>query len=135
MIDNSPQLVSAMSSMIDAEGLDSLKEKINDKVYKMLAKVKKSNKQINESVINKDDLLAVFKSINGTGLPDEVVALMQPLVQVNPNHGHIYQAKIVNFLIDEVTARREFMKGAKVEQTQNGSQVVSFKQLESDEEQ
>lgn len=94
-----------------------LKEKINDKVYKMLAKLKKNNKQINESVINKEDLLEVFKSIDNKGLSDDMVALIQPLLQVNPNHGHIYQAKIVNFLLDETQARRELMKDAKVEQT------------------
>ena len=63
-----------------------------------------------------------------------MVSLIQPLLEVNPNHSHIYQVKIVNFLLDETQARREMAKDANIEQTQNGSQVVSFKQLESDEE-
>ena len=111
-----------------------MKETIDGKVYKMLAKLKKNNKQVNESVINRDDLLEVLRAINGKGLTDEAVALIQPLVQVNPNHGHIYQAKIVTFLLDESYAKREMTQGATVHQTQDGAQVVSFKQLESDEE-
>ena len=100
----------------------------------MLAKLKKNNKQINESVINRDDFIEVLKSIDSKGVTDESMALIQPLVQVNPNHGHIYQAKIVCFLLDEIHAKREFLKGAEVEQTQGGGQVLSFKQLESDDD-
>ena len=112
-----------------------MKERLEEKIYKMLAKLKKNNKQINESVINRDDFLAVMKSIDGQGLSQESQALIQPLVQVNPNHGHIYQAKIVAFLIEEVNAKYEITKGATVQNTQNGGQVLSFKQLESDDEQ
>ena len=42
----------------------------------MLAKLKKNNKQINESVINRDDFLEVMKSIDGTGLSEETQSLM-----------------------------------------------------------
>ena len=79
-----------MLALVDAVTIEGLKERINEKVYKMLAKLKKNNKQINESVVNRDDLLGVLREIDGKGLSDEVVSLIQPLVQVNPNHGHIY---------------------------------------------
>ena len=46
----------------------------------MLAKLKKNNKQINESVINRDDFIDVLKQINGKGITDETLALIQPLV-------------------------------------------------------
>lgn len=107
---------------------------MNEKVYKMLAKLKKNNKQINESVINKEDFLEVIKVINDSGISENTQNLIQPLVQVNANHGHIYQAKIVNFLLDEVDAMREMRKMGNVESTQGGGQVLSFKQLESDDE-
>ena len=70
MIDNQPELAQKLAGLIDAVGMKGLKEKINEKMYKMLAKLKKNNKQINESVINKDDLLQVFKEIDGSGLTD-----------------------------------------------------------------
>ena len=134
LVDDHAQLSQELLTIIDAATLDGLKSRVDEKVYKMLAKLKKNNKQINESVINRDDFIDVLKQINGKGITDETLALIQPLVQVNPNHGHIYQAKIVGFLLDEVHAKREFFKGAEVEQTQGGGQVLSFKQLESDDE-
>ena len=66
--------------MIQKVSFEGLKERIEEKVYKMLAKLKKNNKQINESVINRDDFLAVMKSIDGQGLSQESQALIQPLV-------------------------------------------------------
>jgi len=89
-VENSPELVIEMLALVDAVTIEGLRERINEKVYKMLAKLKKNNKQINESVVNRDDLLGVLREIDGKGLSDEVVSLIQPLVQVNPNHGHIY---------------------------------------------
>ena len=44
-------------ALIDAATLDGLKTLIEEKVYKMLAKLKKNNKQINESVINRDEFI------------------------------------------------------------------------------
>ena len=66
--------------MIQKVGFDGLKERLEEKIYKMLAKLKKNNKQINESVINRDDFLAVMKSVDGQGLSQESQALIQPLV-------------------------------------------------------
>ena len=73
----------------------------------MLAKLKKNNKQINESVINRDDFLQLLKDVDGKGISEETLELIQPLLQVNPNHGHIYQAKIARFLFDEINAKRD----------------------------
>jgi len=56
-VENSPELVIEVLALVDAVTIEGLKERINEKVYKMLAKLKKNNKQINESVINRDDLL------------------------------------------------------------------------------
>ena len=67
-------------------------------------------------------------------MTEETLNLIQPLLQVNPNHGHIFQAKIVNFLLDEIHARREMAKGANIEKTQSGAQVLSFQQLQSEDE-
>ena len=50
------------------------------KIYKMLAKLKKNNKQINESVINKDDFVEVLKGVDGKGISDVTLELIQPLV-------------------------------------------------------
>ena len=81
---------SELLTLIDAVTLEGLKERIGEKVYKMLAKLKKNNKQINESVINRDDFVSILKSVDDKGITDETLALIQPLVQVNPNHGHIF---------------------------------------------
>ena len=56
----------------------------------------------------------MLKSVDGTGLSEETIAKIQPFVQVNPNHGHIYQAKIVTFFLDESIAMRDTTKGAEV---------------------
>ena len=69
-----------VGALIDAVSLDGLKQRIGDKVYKMLAKLKKNNKQINESVINREDLLEVLTAINDKGISKEVLSLIQPLV-------------------------------------------------------
>ena len=53
-----------------------MKRLIEEKVYKKLAKLKKSNKQINEDVINRDDFISVLQSIDGKGLSDESVQLI-----------------------------------------------------------
>lgn len=98
----------------------------------MLAKLKKNNKQINESVINRDDFVEVMKGIDGKGISENVLTLIQPLVQVNINHGHIYQAKILLFLFDEVNSQINSGKGS--EKAPDGGQVLSFKQLESDDD-
>ncbi len=66
--------------MIDAVTYEGLKKMMSEKVYKMLAKLKKNNKQVNESVINRDDLLEVLKQVDGKGLSENSVALIQPLV-------------------------------------------------------
>ena len=134
LVDEHPQISQELLSIIDSVGLDGLKQSIGEKVYKMLAKLKKNNKQINESVINRDDFIDILKHIDSNGITDETLALIQPLVQVNPNYGQIYQAKIIAFLLDEIHAKREFTKDAEIEQTQGGGQVLSFKQLESDDD-
>ena len=117
LVDQEDGLQEEIASMIDAVTFEGLKKLMGEKVYKMLAKLKKNNKQVNESVINRDDLLEVLKAVNGKGLSEKSVALIQPLVQVNPNHGHIYQAKIVGFLLDEVNAKKEIAADATVQQT------------------
>jgi len=88
-------------------------------------------------VIDRDAFLEVIKSIDDEGLSEGTQAIIQPLVQVNPNHGHIFQAKMVLFLFDEANAKWELTKSnnTNVQQTKNGGQVLSFKQLESDDEQ
>ena len=56
---------------------------IEAKVYKMAAKLKKNNKQVNESVIKRGDFLEVLQEINpnyGQGISDETLALIQPLL-------------------------------------------------------
>ena len=75
-MESSPELVIEVLALVDAVTIVGLKERINEKVYKMLAKLKKNNKQINESVINRDDLLEVLREIDGKGLSDEVVSLI-----------------------------------------------------------
>ena len=135
LIDSQPTIMQEISMFINKVTLQELKNRIEEKVFKMLAKLKKQNKQINESVINREDFLEVMKNVDGKGLSESTLQLIQPLVQVNPNNGHIYQAKMVNFLIDEVNAKAEISKDAVVSKTQNGGQVLSFKQLESDDEQ
>ena len=114
--------------------LEGVKDALEAKTYKMLAKLKKNNKQINESVIDRDAFTEVLKAVDGQGLSEAAMAIVTPLLQVNPNHSHIFQAKVASFLLDEVHTRRELLRSANVEQTKEGAQVVSFKQLESDEE-
>ena len=80
MIDSQPELAREIIAIVDAVTFEDLKERMNQKVYKMAATIKKNNKQINESVINKDELLALFRECNGKGLSNEAVKLMQPLV-------------------------------------------------------
>lgn len=61
LVDSQPQVSQELLSLIDSVTLDGLKARIGDKVYKMLAKLKKNNKQINESVINRDDFVEVLR--------------------------------------------------------------------------
>ena len=65
-------------ALIDAEGIDALKARIHAKVYKMLAKLKKNNKQINESVVNREDFVQLLKDIDGKGVSEETLNLIQP---------------------------------------------------------
>lgn len=67
---------SELADMIEAVSFEGLKSMMTEKVYKMLAKLKKNNKQVNESVINREDLLEVFKAVNGKGLSEASVALI-----------------------------------------------------------
>jgi len=67
-------------ALVDAVGIDEVKNRLQDKVYKMLAKLKKNNKQINESVVDRDDFIDLFKQINGIGIPDETLAVFQSMV-------------------------------------------------------
>lgn len=75
---------------------------------------------MNESVINRDDFIQVLKDIvvdttpnkQQTGLSEKTLAMVQPHLQVNPNHAHIFQAKIVRFLLDEVDANRLMIQAA-----------------------
>lgn len=117
LIDSHPKVMEEFVQLIKKVTLEGLKANIQGKVYKLLAKLKKNNKQINESVINRDDFMQLLVGINGKGLSEECQSLIQPLVQVNPNHGHIYQAKMVCFLLDEVNAKNEMMSFADVQQT------------------
>ena len=80
LVDEHPQISQELLSIIDSVGLDGLKQRIGEKVYKMLAKLKKNNKQINESVINRDDFIDILKQIDSNGITDETLALIQPLV-------------------------------------------------------
>ena len=90
----------------------------------MIAKLKGKNKEINERVIDRDPLLEVLKSINGVGISEHTVEAIQPLVQVNANHGHIYHFKRIEHLLDEINARHQ--PNAQIENTATG-QVLSFK--------
>ena len=80
LVDQQPQISQELLSIIDSVGLDGLKQRIGEKVYKQLAKVKKNNKQINESVITRDDFIDILKQIDSNGITDETLALIQPLV-------------------------------------------------------
>ena len=80
LVDQQPQISQELLSIIDSVGLDGLKQRIGEKVYKKLAKVKKNNKQINESVITRDDFIDILKQIDSNGITDETLALIQPLV-------------------------------------------------------
>ena len=70
------------------------------------------------------------------GLSEKTLAMIQPHLQVNQNHAHIFQAKIVRFLLDEVDANRLVIQAA-VQQNQGGEiakKLMQFKQLESDDD-
>jgi len=73
-------MMKEIAALIQKASLDGLKALLEEKVYKMLAKLKKNNKQINESVINRDDFLAAMKSVDGKGVSEASQALIQPLV-------------------------------------------------------
>ena len=68
MVDSQPELSKEVLAIVDAVTVDGLKQRIGEKVYKMLAKLKKNNKQINESVINREDFEEVIVGINQKGL-------------------------------------------------------------------
>jgi len=57
--------------LIRKVSLEELKSKIEERVYKMLAKLKKNNKTINESVINREEFLEVIEQLNGKSLSVE----------------------------------------------------------------
>ena len=66
--------------MIKKATIDGVKDRIQSKVYKLVLKLKKNNKQINESVIDRDAFFEVIKSIDGKGLSEATQALIQPFV-------------------------------------------------------
>lgn len=90
LIKSDPEHCLEILAMVDAVGIDEVKSRLQAKVYKMLAKLKKNNKQINESVVNREDFIDLFKQINGIGISDETLAVFQSMIQVNPNHPHIF---------------------------------------------
>ena len=97
--------------------------------------VKSKNKTSTVSVIRKEELINVFKQVNPPeGLSENVLALIEPLVYLNPKFPQIYQVKNLGMILGEAAARTQLMEGASVTQAADGAQVVSFKQLESDEE-
>ena len=59
-----------MTSLIKKATIDGVKDRIQSKVYKLVLKLKKNNKQINESVIDRDAFFEVIKSIDGKGLSE-----------------------------------------------------------------
>ena len=62
--------------MIKKATIDGVKDRIQSKVYKLVLKLKKNNKQINESVIDRDAFFEVIKSIDGKGLSEATQALI-----------------------------------------------------------
>ena len=76
MIDSEPIVMKETVALIKALGLEGLKARIGEKVYKMLAKLKKNNKTINESVVNREDFLQVLEAVNGKGLSAESQAVI-----------------------------------------------------------
>ena len=65
-----------MTSLIKKATIDGVKDRIQSKVYKLVLKLKKNNKQINESVIDRDAFFEVIKSIDGKGLSEATQALI-----------------------------------------------------------
>ena len=62
--------------MIKKATIDGVKDRIQSKVYKLVLKLKKNNKQINESVIDRDAFFEVIKSIDGKGLSEATQVLI-----------------------------------------------------------
>lgn len=57
LIKTQPESCLEILGLIDADGIEGLKSRLQTKVYKMLAKLKKNNKQINESVIDREEFI------------------------------------------------------------------------------
>ena len=70
LVDSKPEVLNELTALIKKATIDGVKASIQSKVYKLVLKLKKNNKQINESVIDRDAFLEVIKSIDGKGLSE-----------------------------------------------------------------
>ena len=96
-----------MIPIIDLVTIEGLIRLVKENSYKIKAHLKISNKQVNESVVNKDDFLAVLKQIDGKGISDETQSMITPLLQVNSNHSNIFKVKFLTKLLKEIDSRRD----------------------------
>lgn len=112
--------------------MKEITEAINEKSFMQM--VKSKNKSSSVGVIKKTDFIAVCQTVVKQGLSDAVLEAIEPLVYLNPKYREFYQVKNLGFLFNEVGAQADLTQNADVAKGQDGAQVVSFKQLESDEE-
>lgn len=109
--------------------LNSLETSISD--LKRAQTVKSKNKQTNVFVVDRSAMKDLMAKHLGDTLSDAFFEAISPIVQLNPKFNDIYQYKHLGLLIREVHARID--DGAQMKEASDGAQVVSFKQLESDE--
>ena len=119
-----------MKALLSVVDINTLEQNISELKREQL--VKSKNKQTEVPVVDRKALQELMTKSLGDGLTEEFFDKISPIVQLNPKFNHIYQYKHLVLLIREVHAR--ISEGVQMQETNDGAQVVSFKQLESDEE-
>ena len=130
LLDTDPQVTRELYEMLHSTThgtAEQIGKAIEEKSFHQIVKTK--NKQQTVDVIRKAEFLGICQ-----GLSESTISAIEPLVYLNPKYGELYQVKNIGFLFNEVAAKADLLENAKVTQGQDGAQVVSFKQLESDEE-
>ena len=85
-------------------------------------------------VVFKEDFDTLIRKEFGVVLSDQFYSIIEPVIMLKSKKAQIFQYKYLIVLMREVNTQNQLDKdGTKIQQTSDG-QMISFKQLDSDDE-
>ena len=85
-------------------------------------------------VVFKEDFDNLIRKEFGVVLSDQFYSIIEPVIMLKSKKAQIFQYKYLIVLMREVNTQNQLDKdGTKIQQTSDG-QMISFKQLDSDDE-